>query len=82
MSSTAVKSRAGRRTLELPEFLADLLAQHIAARGIRVDQPEELLFVAPGGGPVRATNFRKRSVEVSGFEPPTSTLRKRVRASS
>jgi integrase len=36
----------------------DALAEHLAQRG-RPD-PSELVFVAPGGGPMRASNFRTR----------------------
>ncbi|MHB1854852.1 MAG: tyrosine-type recombinase/integrase [Acidimicrobiales bacterium] len=63
---------------QFPEFLAELLARHIAARGIGVDQPEELLFVAPSGGPVRATNFRNRvwapAVKAAGLAGQGLTL--------
>jgi integrase len=55
-----VKSRAGRRTLELPEFLAALLAEHLARRGLTAADPHALLFVGPGGAPLRAANFRTR----------------------
>lgn len=64
------KSRAGRRTLAVPAFLADLLAEHLARRGD--PGPEELVFVAPRGGPLRATNFRTRvwapAVAAAGLE--------------
>jgi integrase len=55
-----VKSRAGRRTLELPEFLAALLAEHLARRGLTAADPHALVFVGPGGTPLRAANFRTR----------------------
>jgi integrase len=53
-----VKSPASRRTLALPAFLLELLAAHLAARGR--PGPDELVFVAPGGGPLRRTLFRTR----------------------
>lgn len=43
-----------------------------------MDQPEELLFVAPSGGPVRATNFRNRvwapAVKAAGLAGQGLTL--------
>jgi integrase len=53
-----VKTAASRRTLALPPFLVELLAAHLAARGR--PGPEELVFVAPEGGPLRRTLFRTR----------------------
>jgi integrase len=53
-----VKTRASRRTLRMPAFLMDSLAQHLSARG----RPgaDELVFVAPEGGPLRRSTFRTR----------------------
>lgn len=62
-----VKSPASRRTLALPPFLLELLAAHLAARGR--PGPEELVFVAPGGGPLRRTLFRTRV-----FDPAKSRV--------
>jgi Phage integrase family len=47
-----------RRTLDVPPFLAAMLAEHLARRG-RPD-PDELVFVAPEGGPLRRSTFRTR----------------------
>ena len=55
-----VKTQSARRVLPLPSFLAELLAEHLAARGLTQAETDALLFVAPGGGPVRAANFRGR----------------------
>jgi integrase len=44
-----------RRSVPIPRFLADELANHIAGR-----KPDDLLFTAPGGGVLRNTNFRPR----------------------
>jgi len=53
-----VKTRAGRRTLTMPGFVATLLAEHLLRRG----RPGagELIFVGPEGGPLRVGNFRRR----------------------
>jgi integrase len=49
------KSTSGRRTLELPAFLVEIFAEHLAAA------PEsEWVFPAPGGGFLRYDNFRVR----------------------
>jgi integrase len=53
-----VKSRSSRRTLDVPPFIIAMLADHLA-RMVRTD-PEEFVFQAPAGGPLRATNFRTR----------------------
>ncbi len=53
------KSPASRRTIQLPPFLVTMLAEHLAHRGS--PGPEDLVFVAPRGGPLRAANFHKRS---------------------
>jgi len=55
-----VKTKAARRTLDVPDFLAVMLAQHLAARGVDGRKPDALVFVSAGGGPLRATHFRKR----------------------
>jgi integrase len=56
-----------RRSVPLPQFLADELKPHITDRG-----PDELLFTAPQGGPLRAHNFRRRmfdpAVKAAGLD--------------
>jgi integrase len=52
------KTRASRRTLTAPSELMDMLAAHLARRGR--PGPDELVFTAPKGGPVRAGAFRTR----------------------
>ena len=52
------KSKASRRTLVAPPFLIEVLADHLSTRGR--PGPDGLVFVSPGGGPLRATNFRTR----------------------
>lgn len=65
------KSRAARRTLAIPPFIKDALAAHLARRGLRAEDADELVFAAPGGGPLRASNFRNRvwtpAVEAAGY---------------
>jgi integrase len=60
------KTRAGRRSVPLPRFVADELAAHL--EGV-----DGLVFPAPQGGQVRASLFRRRvwhpAVEATGLEP-------------
>ncbi|MHB1911966.1 MAG: site-specific integrase, partial [Acidimicrobiales bacterium] len=46
------KSEAGRRTLSLPDALMDLLAAHMARRGITAADPDAYLFVGQEGLPL------------------------------
>lgn len=55
------KTAASRRTLRIPEFLTALLAEHLESRGN--PGPDSLVFVAPGGGPLRRTTFRPRVLQ-------------------
>jgi integrase len=45
-----------RRSARLPRFVAELLGAHLATVA-----PGNLVFMAPGGGPLRASNFRRRT---------------------
>ena len=45
------------RTMTLPQFLRTMLNRHL--QGVPAD-PGALVFTAPGGGPLRLTNFRRR----------------------
>ncbi len=51
-----VKTSSSRRTVKLPRFLVDELAQHLAA----FPSGAGLVFSAERGGPIRRTNFRRR----------------------
>jgi integrase len=51
------KTAAGRRTVSVPSFLVDLLAEQLGERA----EPGGLVFPAPAGGPMRRSNFRRRS---------------------
>lgn len=53
-----VKSPSSRRTITVPRFLTRMLAKHLLRRGR--PGPDELVFVAPDGGPLHASNFRNR----------------------
>ena len=54
-----VKTKAARRTLDVPDFLAVMLAQHLAARGVDGRKPDALVFVSAGGGPLRAGDLAR-----------------------
>ena len=54
------KSDAGRRTLALPLPLAEVLAAHMKATGLTAADADRLLFPAPGGGLLAASNWRRR----------------------
>lgn len=54
------KSPHSRRELAMPAFVTAILSDHLARRGDDAADPSALVFVAPGGGPLRATNFRTR----------------------
>lgn len=56
------KSTSSERTLPVPPFLLDELAEHLAAQRGRPGT-EELVFAAPQGGPLR------RSLAVRSFKP-------------
>jgi integrase len=63
-----LKTKASRRTVSIPAFLADELGQHLALAPARAD----LVFPAPGGGHLRRTSFGHRfwapAVERAGIE--------------
>lgn len=54
------KSLAGTRTLALPAWLVELLAEHLARRGLTAAVPEAYVFVMPGGGPLDYSHWRRR----------------------
>lgn len=54
VSIGAPKTAASRRTITLPAFLCEELAVHLA------ETPGRRVFSAPGGGPLRASNWRSR----------------------
>jgi len=54
------KSEASRRTLAIPTSLTELLAQHLARRGLTGADADALVFTSPAGGPIRYANWRNR----------------------
>jgi integrase len=65
------KSDASRRTVSVPSFVVEELAQHLA---VHADGTGPMVS-APSGGPIRRTNFRRRiwlpAVRASVGEPCT-----------
>jgi len=53
-----LKTTAGVRTLVLPQFLVEVMVEHIARYSER--GPAGLVFVMPEGTPLRRANFRSR----------------------
>ena len=51
------KTAAARRAVSLPEWLPDVIDQHIADHP---PGPDGLIFTAPEGGPIRRNTFRSR----------------------
>ena len=64
------KTKAGRRTVALPRVAADVLAAHLMSHALR---PDDFVFPAPQGGPVRLNLWRRRfwlpAVRFAGLEP-------------
>jgi integrase len=54
------KSTAGRRTLTMPKALSEMLAAHLALRGLTAADASELLFVTRDGDLLEYANFRHR----------------------
>ena len=54
------KSSAGRRTLAVPTDLVEMLAAHLARRGLTAADPEALLFTTADGMALEYANFRHR----------------------
>ena len=54
------KSSAGRRTLAVPKTLAEMLAEHLARRGLTAEHGDELVFSMPDGGVLDSRDFRYR----------------------
>jgi integrase len=44
----------------MPAALADMLAEHLTRLGTTAADPDELVFPAPEGGPLRCANWRPR----------------------
>ena len=65
-----MKTPTSRRTVAIPVFLVDLLAEHLSHLDRR--EPNDLVFTAPKGGPLRRSLFRQRvwlpAVERAGLK--------------
>ncbi len=61
MHSGPPKTKAGRRTISLPNFVALELAQHLQRHNLTGANASALVFTAPGGGPMVRANFGKRT---------------------
>ncbi len=57
------KTKAAPRTITVPQTLVDELAAHLAAYPPAADG---LVFTAPEGGPLRLTNWRRRTWDPGG----------------
>jgi integrase len=55
------KSDAGQRTLTIPTPLVEILAHHLAHRGVTAADAAALVFVAPGGGQLHYGTWRTRA---------------------
>lgn len=55
------KSEAGKRTIAMPDWLGSALGAHLALRGLTAAQGSALVFTTAAGGPLRYTNWRKRT---------------------
>lgn len=66
------KSTAGRRTLSVPVGLIDMLAHHLAARGLSAADEDALVFVSPEGDVIDYAHWRQRvwlpATEAAGVE--------------
>lgn len=60
MIEHAPKTRAGRRSLGVPEPILELLAEHLGQRGCAYQDPEALIFISPDGEPLHYSNWRRR----------------------
>ncbi len=60
MVSQNPKSRAGQRTLSVPDWLMAMVSDHLAARGLTGADSDVLAFTAPDGKPLHYSNWRTR----------------------
>ena len=60
MVSQRPKTRAGRRTIASPDWLTDMLAHHLAERGVSQDDREADVFVGSDGQRLDYSNWRSR----------------------
>lgn len=53
------KTRAGRRSLSLPAWMTEMLANHLVQRALTGDAADALLFASPRGEPFHYSNWRR-----------------------
>jgi integrase len=65
------KTKAGRRSFTVPEWMMTMLAEHLASRGVNGGDPDALVFVSPTGAPLHYSNWRRRvwlpALQTAGF---------------
>jgi integrase len=54
------KSRAGHRTMSVPEAIVTMLTEHLNRRGLTPEDGGSLVFTDDVGGPLRYSNWRRR----------------------
>ncbi len=54
------KSKAGTRTMFMPEVIVDMLSAHLEQAGSTGDDTDALVFTDEEGGPLRYSNWRRR----------------------
>lgn len=54
------KSNAGRRTMTMPRFLVEMLAEHLRERGLTAADADEYVFVWPSGGHLTYSAWLRR----------------------
>lgn len=54
------KSAAGERTLAVPKLPMDMLAEHLARRGLTAADADAYVFVGPDGGPLDYSDWYHR----------------------
>ncbi|MGH7693091.1 MAG: tyrosine-type recombinase/integrase [Candidatus Dormibacteria bacterium] len=60
MVSQDPKSRAGIRTLSVPDWLMAMVSDHLAARGLTGADPDAPVFTTVDGKPLHYSNWRQR----------------------
>ena len=56
----APKSKAGQRTMFVPDALVEMLKVHLKRTGINIQDPKTLIFRDDEGGALRYSNWRRR----------------------
>lgn len=59
-AESSPKTKKGRRSVQLPRVVVEALEQHLEA-GFGEQGPDGYVFPSPQGGPLRASNWRRRT---------------------